>query len=274
MNIFRGRIVLTCYRHRSRAAGGASFAGRGASPRRVSAKSTYRPFFIELFCRSGTALLETLEAELEKSEEQLLELNNYSRELTTKYNEKIEYQECLEKGKSFFETEVGTIFSAGDVLNPLDAAYGAPTASEDGMQPLLSDDFAGSGLAGGGFQRAVETDMKFSSKVGVVNTEEKARFERMLFRSTRGNCLARFAEVERPIADAASGKPERKMVFIVFFKSDVIGSIINKICGAFGARQYPVPDHTALGDSGRLNTIVRETTAELADANSLCQLRI
>ena len=43
--------------------------------------------------------------ELEKYEEQLLELNNYSKELTTKYNEKIEFQECLEKGKSFFETE-------------------------------------------------------------------------------------------------------------------------------------------------------------------------
>ncbi|EGB09325.1 hypothetical protein AURANDRAFT_53354 [Aureococcus anophagefferens] len=198
--------------------------------------------------RSGAAVLDTLEAELEKYEEQLLELNNYSKELTTKYNEKIEYQECLEKGKSFFETEAVTIFSEGDVVNPLNDAYGAPVASEDGMQPLLADDFAGS--------------------VGVVNVEEKARFERMLFRSTRGNCLARFAEVERPIADAASGKPERKMVFIVFFKSDVIGTIINKICGAFGARQYPVPDHTALGDSARLNAIVRETTAELADAFS------
>ena len=231
-------------------------------------------------CRSGAAVLDTLEAELEKYEEQLLELNNYSKELTTKYNEKIEYQECLEKGKSFFKTEAVTIFSEGDVVNPLNDAYGAPAASEDGMQPLLADDFAGSGsfqppydhpkvrtgLAGGGFQRSVETDMKFSSTVGVVNVEEKARFERMLFRSTRGNCLARFAEVERPIADAASGKPERKMVFIVFFKSDVIGTIINKICGAFGARQYPVPDHTALGDSARLNAIVRETTAELADA--------
>jgi len=123
------------------------------------------------------------------------------------------------------------------------------------------------GLAGGGFQRTVETDMKFSSTVGVVNANEKARFERMLFRSTRGNCLVRFAEVERPIADVASGKPERKMVFIVFFKSEVIESIINKICGAFGARQYPVPDHTALGDAARLNTIVRETNAELADVH-------
>merc|ERR1719247_2798319 len=137
------------------------------------------------------------------------------------------------------------------------------------MQPLLADDFAGSGLAGGGFQRAVETDMKFSSTVGVINAEEKSRFERMLFRSTRGNCLARFTEVERPIADAATGRPEFKIVFIVFFKSEVISAIINKICDAFGARQYPVPDHLTLGNASQLGLIVRETTSELADAREV-----
>ena len=60
-------------------------------------------------------MLDTLEAELEKYEEQLLELNNYSKELTTKYNEKIEYQECLEKGKSFFETERKMFLGTMDV---------------------------------------------------------------------------------------------------------------------------------------------------------------
>jgi V-type H+-transporting ATPase subunit a len=93
--------------------------------------------------RSGTALLDALETELEKYEEQLVELNNYSKELTTKYNEKIEFQECLEKGKNFFETEAGAVFSEGDISTPL----GAPASSEDGMQPLLADDFAGSGAS-------------------------------------------------------------------------------------------------------------------------------
>mmetsp|Transcript_28849 Transcript_28849/g.89164 ORF Transcript_28849/g.89164 Transcript_28849/m.89164 type:complete len:109 (+) Transcript_28849:724-1050(+) len=107
--------------------------------------------------------------------------------------------------------------------------------------------------------------MKFSSVVGVLNMDEKMRFERMLFRSTRGNCLARFADVSRPITDAISGKAENKIVFIVFFKSEVIATIVNKICAAFGARQYPVPDHTAPGDTGRLDLIVHELSSELAD---------
>jgi len=220
--------------------------------------------------RSSALLLDTLEAELEEYETQLLELNTYSNELTHKYNEKVEFQECLEKGRKFLAAEADGASSKLDTVNPLSSAYGAPAISEDGMQPLLADATRGhSGLASGGFKHVIEGEMKFSSTVGILKADEKSRFERMLFRSTRGNCFARFAEVERPIADAATGRPEFKIVFIVFFKSEVISAIINKICDAFGARQYPVPDHLTLGNASQLGLIVRETTSELADAREV-----
>jgi V-type H+-transporting ATPase subunit a len=217
--------------------------------------------------RSSSAILDVLESELEKYEGQLLELSSYSDELTAKYNEKIEFQECLEKGRNFFETEASAVLSEFDAGSLVDSTHATPITAEDGMQPLLGNTFTG--LASQGIQRTVDSDMKFSSTVGVLNADERARFERMLFRSTRGNCLVRFCQVERPIADAASGKPENKMVFIIFFKSEVIGAIIDRICGAFGARQYPVPDHATLGDATKLRTMIHETTVELADAREV-----
>lgn len=213
--------------------------------------------------RSSTALLDTLEVDLERYEEQLLEFKSFSTQLTTKYNEKVEYRECLDKSKSFFETAV--LLQNEDVSNPIFVATGS-SSSEDGLQPLLGDEAAS---GGGELQRSLDSDMKFSSTVGVLNLDDKVRFERMLFRSTRGNCLARFAEVNQPMTDAVSGKAENKIIFIVFFKSEVIGVIINKICDAFGARQYPVPDHTALGDASRLNLIIRDQNTELADAREV-----
>jgi hypothetical protein len=33
----------------------------------------------------------------------------------------------------------------------------------------------------------------------MVSTEEKVRFERMIFRATRGNCYVRFAPIKQPI---------------------------------------------------------------------------
>jgi len=208
--------------------------------------------------RTGAAILDALEVDLEKYEEQLLELNNYSKELTSRYNEKIEYQECLEKGKAFF----GDVAAAA---RSTDGTYQAPPGGTT-TTPLLDEDSA----AAAPHRSGLEMDMKFSSKIGVVKADEKTRFERMLFRSTRGNCLARFAEVERPIADASTGAAGVKMmVFIIFFKSEVIGSIVNRICSAFGARQYPVPDHTQPGDAAKLDSYLRDTFSELTDAREV-----
>ena len=38
--------------------------------------------------------------------------------------------------------------------------------------------------------------MRFSSITGVVSTEETSRFERMIFRATRGNCFLHFHQLK------------------------------------------------------------------------------
>ena len=53
----------------------------------------------------GAQLLESMEAELDGYESQLKELNTYSQQLTTEYNEKVELQEVLEKARRFFMTD-------------------------------------------------------------------------------------------------------------------------------------------------------------------------
>lgn len=189
-----------------------------------------------------------------------MELRVCSRELTAKYNAKVEHQECLIRAEAFFK--------AGALFEPSNPILNIVEPPEDGLQPLLVNDISGHSN-GRQFPCSMDADMKFSSTVGILNSEERARFERMLFRSTRGNCLVRFAGVSRRITDTVSGKVESKIVFIVFFKSEVIETIINKICAAFGARRYPVPDHTTLDDGARRNFVVRETAIELADAREV-----
>ncbi|CAN0445093.1 unnamed protein product, partial [Hapterophycus canaliculatus] len=54
--------------------------------------------------------------------------------------------------------------------------------------------------------------MKFSYMAGVVAADDRSRFERQLFRTTRGNCYVRFAEIEQPISDPATGEQVMKLV--------------------------------------------------------------
>lgn len=176
---------------------------------------------------TGAQLLESLEVELEQYESQLKELNTYSEKLTTEYNEKVELQEVLEKARRFFMTDaprlaVSELTSADDRLLETDAA----------PRP--------------------ELDMRFSSITGVVSTEEKARFERMIFRATRGNCYVRFAPIRQPIADPTTGALVEKSVFIIFYKSESIEMKLKRICDAFDAHRYSLPD---MDDGGAVDKV-------------------
>ena len=114
-------------------------------------------------------------------------------------------------------------------------------------------------------------EMRFSSFVGVIDATSKTRFERMLFRATRGNCYVRFAEAESQTTDLATGKLLAKHVFIVFFKSATIERIITKIATAFAAKRYPVPvDPTE--PPARLQAMIADNHAELNEARKVLMM--
>ena len=84
-------------------------------------------------------------------------------------------------------------------------------------------------------------DMTFSNIAGVLSTIDKVRFERMLYRSTRGNCYVRFSALSERAVDA-SGKHIDKVCFIIFYKSSAIETKIKRICDAFNAHRYNLND--------------------------------
>ncbi len=198
--------------------------------------------------QSGAQLLESLEVELESYENQLKELNNYSEKLTIEYNEKVELQEVLEKARKFFMTDAPRL-----AVSELSATrFGR---EKDGRSETLLDGDVGRDL-----------DMRFSSITGVVATDEKARFERMIFRATRGNCFVRFAPIKQPITDPHTGEITEKSVFIVFYKSVSIENKLKKICDAFMAHRYSLPD---MDDAPAIDRMLTENAQELVDSRTV-----
>ena len=195
--------------------------------------------------RSGAQLLESMEVELEQYETQLRELNSYSEKLTKEYNEKVELQEVLEKARRFFMTDAPRL-----------------AVSE------LTTGTAGTGNQAGLLESEIrpDLDMRFSSITGVVATDEKVRFERMIFRATRGNCYIRFAPIMQPITDPESGSMVEKSVFIIFYKSESIETKLKKICDAFSAHRYSLPD---MDDSPAVDKMLTENAQELVDSRTV-----
>jgi V-type H+-transporting ATPase subunit a len=198
--------------------------------------------------KSGAQLLESLEVELEGYETQLRELNSYSEKLTLEYNEKVELQEVLEKARRFFMTDAPRL-----AVSELTSTAQDMHSSDAG---LLQSDAA----------PRPDLDMRFSSITGVVSSEEKVRFERMIFRATRGNCYVRFAPIQQPITDPESGQLVEKSVFIIFFKSESIEVKLKRICDAFGAHRYSLPD---MDDAGSVDKMLTENAQELVDSRTV-----
>ncbi|KAL7469631.1 hypothetical protein ACHAXS_009897 [Conticribra weissflogii] len=196
---------------------------------------------------TGTQLLESLEVELEGYEGQLKELNAYSEKLTREYNEKVELQEVLEKARRFFMSD-------------------APRMAVSELGGRKSSGARSDALLSGGDDEARDMDMRFSSITGVVATEEKVRFERMIFRATRGNCYVRFAPIKQAITDPETGSLIEKCVFIVFFKSLSIETKLKKICDAFFAHRYSLPD---MDDAPAVDRMLTENAQELVDSRTV-----
>jgi len=193
---------------------------------------------------SNGKLLESLETELEVYESQLKELNSYSEKLTVEYNEKVELQEVYEKARYFFMTDAPRLASS--------ERRGARSAERSSL--LDSAD------------TRPELDMRFSFLTGVVATEECVSFERMVFRTTRGNCYVRFASIQQPITDPSTGHLLEKSVFIIFYKSQAIEAKLKKICDAFQAHRYSIPD---MDDATSVDSMLTENSQELVDSRTV-----
>jgi V-type H+-transporting ATPase subunit a len=126
------------------------------------------------------------------------------------------------------------------------------------MSPLINDQERGPA-------HAHTDDMTFSNIAGTLPSADRIRFERMLYRATRGNCYVRFSQLSGRAQDAYGNHIDR-VCFIIFYKSLAIEGKIKKICDAFNANRY---DLSNLNRPGELEERQRQNEREMLDAKTV-----
>ncbi|KAK4441143.1 V-type proton ATPase subunit a1 [Sesamum alatum] len=188
--------------------------------------------------------LEELEVRLAEHEHELIEMNANSEKLQQTYNELLEFKMVLQKAGDFLvpdeshseETELDeNVYTNSDYSDTV-------SLLEQEMQPGPSN----------------QSGVKFIS--GIICKSKVLRFERMLFRATRGNMLFNRAPAGDKILDTASNEMVEKTVFVVFFSGEQARRKILKICEAFGANCYPIPE-----DTTKRRQITREVLSRLSE---------
>ncbi|CAD5189442.1 unnamed protein product [Musa acuminata subsp. burmannicoides] len=189
--------------------------------------------------------LEELEVRLSEHEAELLEMNANSEKLRQTYNELLEFKLVLLKAGGFLvaaqnhavpaETElVESIYSKKDDESLF--------LLEQSVQPEPSS----------------KAGLRFIS--GIICKSKELTFERMLFRATRGNMFFNQAPAGEQVMDPVSGEMVEKTVFVVFFSGEQAKNKILKICQAFGASCYPVPE-----ENSKQMQLTREVSLRLSE---------
>ncbi|KAK7789681.1 hypothetical protein R5R35_011447 [Gryllus longicercus] len=153
-----------------------------------------------------------LEARLEKTESEVLELSHNAVNLKSNYLELTELRHVLERAEDFFSEQEG---GGGGELT----------------RALASDESAATGGVRG----------RLGFVAGVVPRERVPAFERMLWRISRGNVFLRRAELDQPLEDPTTGNEIFKTVFVAFFQGEQLKSRVKKVCSGFHASLYACP---------------------------------
>ncbi|KFV59566.1 V-type proton ATPase 116 kDa subunit a isoform 1, partial [Tyto alba] len=158
--------------------------------------------------------LYVLQANFEKIENELKEINTNQEALKRNFLELTELKFILRKTQQFFDEVripgADLLEESSSLLEPSEMGRGAP--------------------------------LRLGFVAGVINRERIPMFERMLWRVCRGNVFLRQAEIENPLEDPVTGDYVHKSVFIIFFQGDQLKNRVKKICEGFRASLYPCPE--------------------------------
>ncbi|XP_054815796.1 V-type proton ATPase subunit a1-like [Prosopis cineraria] len=199
--------------------------------------------------------LEELECQLAEHEHELIELNSNSEKLRQSCNELLEFKIVLQKAYGFLASNHSNEFSdereLGENVYSNDGYVDTGSVPEQELKPGSSN----------------QSGLRFIS--GMICKSKVLRFERMLFRATRGNMLFNQAAADELIEDPVSNEMIEKTVFVVFFSGEQARTKILKICEAFGANCYPVPE-----DITKQRQISREVSSRLSDLETTLEAGI
>ncbi|XP_069674847.1 V-type proton ATPase 116 kDa subunit a 1-like isoform X2 [Periplaneta americana] len=151
-----------------------------------------------------------LEASLEKTENEIIELSQNAVNLKSNFLELTELRHVLEKTETFFKEREGDSLS----------------------RALISDDPA---------TQATNVRGRLGFVAGVVPRERVAGFERMLWRISHGNVFLKQVDLDEPLEDPKTGNEIYKTVFVAFFQGEQLKSRVKKVCTGFHASLYPCP---------------------------------
>jgi V-type H+-transporting ATPase subunit a len=214
----------------------------------ISMRSIYD--FNNPFTSPSASEIDELADKSQSLEQRIASLNESYETLKKREVELTEWRWVLREAGGFFDRARG---QTEEIRQSLD---------DDDDAPLLRDvEQNGSGDASA--ERSF-TVVNIGFVAGVIPRERIAAFERILWRTLRGNLYMNQSEIPEPIVNPENNEETSKNVFIIFAHGKEIIAKIRKISESLGADLYSVDENSELRRDQ-----IREVNTRLSDLASV-----
>ncbi|KAI6369148.1 H(+)-transporting V0 sector ATPase subunit a [Pyricularia grisea] len=213
---------------------------------------------VESLAPPSTSEIDELADRSQSLEQRISQLNDSYETLKKREVELTEWRWVLREAGGFFDRAHGNV-----------EEIRASTEEDDA--PLLQD--VEQHNQGGDVERSF-SGMNIGFVAGVIARERVAAFERILWRTLRGNLYMNQSEIPEPLVDPSNNEPIQKNVFVIFAHGKEILAKVRKISESMGAEVYNVDENSDLRRdqvfevNARLNDVqnVLKNTQQTLDA--------
>jgi V-type H+-transporting ATPase subunit a len=185
---------------------------------------------VETLAPPTTTEIDELAERSQTLEARIAQLNDSYESLKKREVELTEWRWVLREAGGFFDRAHGNVEEIR-------------ASSEDDDAPLLQD--VEQHNQGPDVERSF-SGMNIGFVAGVIPRDRVAPFERILWRTLRGNLYMNQSEIPEPLVDPSTNETINKNVFVIFAHGKEILAKIRKISESMGAEMYNVDENSDL----------------------------
>ncbi|KAL1903391.1 H(+)-transporting V0 sector ATPase subunit a [Sporothrix stenoceras] len=206
----------------------------------------------------STAEIDGLAERCQSLEHRVFQLNDSYETLKKREVELTEWRWVLREAGGFFDRAHGNV---EEIRASTDG--GADDLDDDA--PLLNDvEQSGGQTANDRQQQASFGGMNIGFVAGVIARDRVGAFERILWRTLRGNLYMNQSEIPEPLVDPTTNESVHKNVFVIFAHGSEILAKIRKISESMSAEVYSVDENSDLRRDQ-----IHEVNARLSDVQNV-----
>jgi V-type H+-transporting ATPase subunit a len=205
---------------------------------------------VHTFAAPSAAEIDELADRSQSLEQRISSLNDSYETLKQREVELIEWRWVLRETGGFFDRAHGNV----DEIR---------TSTDNDNAPLLQDVEQHPTGQNGDAERSFSV-MNIGFVAGVIPRDRVAAFERILWRTLRGNLYMNQSEIPEPLMDPTNNETVNKNVFVIFAHGKELIAKIRKISESLGADLYSVDENSDLRREQ-----IHEVNTRLSDLGSV-----